>query len=302
MTLEQQYSDLGFRLSFIGSRSRGLNYNLAINKPQPSLTPFTQARRPYPQFIGVTEAQNDGRSNFNSVQAEVKRKVGNLITFDAHYTLQSHLSDFLNLENPYNHRLWNRETFSARHRAVFSSVISLPVGRGHQLLGDIPAAADYFVGGWRLTTISTLTSGQFYSPSYAGADPSNTNTVGGLPDRICDGNLPRGERSVARWFDPKCFAAPTAGRFGNSGVNVLKRPGYFIHHLTIAKDFKLTERFKLEFVTSVANLFNQAVFNPPISNISTAGTGQITSILVGADLSIEGTRARELGMTMRLRW
>jgi hypothetical protein len=302
ITFEQQFSDLGFRLSYIGSRSRGLNYNLAINKPQPSLTTFTQARRPYPQFIGVTMAQNDGRSNFNSVQAEVKRKFGSVITFDVHYTLQSHLSDFLNLENPYSHRFWNRETFSARHRAVISTVLNIPVGKGQPFLATIPSAADYIIGGWRLTTISMLTSGQFFSPSYAGSDPSNTNTVGGLPDRICDGNLPRGERSVARWFDPKCFVAPPAGRFGNSGVNILKRPGYFLHHLTIAKDFPLTERFKLEFVTSVANLFNQAVFNPPISNISVAGTGQITSILVGADLSIEGTRAREIGMTMRLRW
>lgn len=302
VTLEQQFSDLGFRLSYIGSRSRGLNYNLAINKPQPSLTTFTQARRPFPQFIGVTMAQNDGRSNFNSVQAEMKRKFGSVITFDVHYTLQSHLSDFLNLENPYNHRFWNRETFSARHRAVISTVFNVPVGKGQPFFATMPAAANYMLGGWRLTTISMLTSGQFYSPGYAGSDPSNTNTVGGLPDRICDGNLPRGERSVARWFDPKCFVAPPAGRFGNSGVNILKRPGYFIHHLTIAKDFALNERFKLEFVTSMANLFNQAVFNPPISNISVAGTGQITSILVGADLSIEGTRAREIGMTMRLRW
>jgi hypothetical protein len=115
LTVEQQVGDMGFRLSYVGSRSRGLNYNMAINKPQPSLTTFTQARRPYPQFIGVTEAQSDGRSNFDSVQIEVQRKVGSIITFDAHYTLQSHLSDFLNLENPYNHRLWNRETFSSRH-------------------------------------------------------------------------------------------------------------------------------------------------------------------------------------------
>jgi hypothetical protein len=302
VTLEQQVGDLGFRLSYIGSRSRGLNYNIAINKPQPSLTPFTQARRPYPQFIGVTEARNDGRSNFNSAQIEVQRKVGKVITFDAHYTLQSHLSDFLNTENPYAQRFWNREAFSARHRFVFSSVISIPVGKGQYFLSTLPAAADYIIGGWRLTTVSMATSGQFFSPSYAGADPSNTNTVGGLPDRICDGNLPSSERTIARWFDPKCFTVPAPGRFGNSGVNILKRPGYLLHHLTVAKDFKLSERFKLEYVASVANLFNRAVFNPPISNISTAGTGQITSILVGADLSIEGTRAREIGMTLRLRW
>lgn len=160
LTLEQQVRDLGFRVSYIGSRSRGLNYNMAINKPQPSLTAFTQARRPYPQFIGVTMAQNDGRSNFNSLQFEVQRKVGSIITFDAHYTLQSAVSDFLNLENPYNHRMWNRDTFSARHRAVFATVIDLPVGKGKALLGSAPTALDYAIGGWRLTTMSMLTSGR----------------------------------------------------------------------------------------------------------------------------------------------
>ncbi len=302
LTLEQQVGNLGFRASYIGSRSRGLNYNLGINKPQPSLIPFAQARRPYPQFIGVTMAQSDGRSNYNGLQFEVQRKVGSLITFDVHYTLQSHLSDFLNLENPYNHRFWNRETFSSRQRAVINTVISVPVGKGKRFLSTAPALVDYALGGWRVTTISMFTAGQFFTPSYSGSDPSNTNTVGGLPDRICDGNLPRGERSIARWFDPGCFAVPTPGRFGNSGVNVLKRPGYNLHHLTIAKDFNLNDRFKLEYVASMANVANHPTFNPPISNISVPGTGRITDILIGADLSIEGTRAREIGMTLRLRW
>jgi hypothetical protein len=95
---------------------------------------------------------------------------------------------------------------------------------------------------------------------------------------------------------------PAPGAFGNSGVNILKRPGYNLHHLTVAKDFKLNERFKLEYVASMANAFNHPTFNPPINNISVPGTGRITDILVGADLSIEGTRAREIGMTLRLRW
>jgi hypothetical protein len=302
LTLEQRFGGVGVRMSYIGSRSRGLNYNLSINKPQPSLITFAQTRRPYPQFIGVTLAQNDGRNNFNSAQFEVQRKVGSLITFDAHYTLQSQVSDYLNLENPYDHRFWNRDPFSSRHRAVVSTSIDLPIGRGKHFLSAAPPVVQGVLGGWRITTISIITSGQFFSPSYSGSDTSNTNTVGGLPTRICDGNLAHGERTISRWFDPACFAVPAPGTFGNSGVNILKRPGYILHHLTVAKDFKLSERFKLEYVASFSNVFNRAVFNPPISNISVAGTGRITDILIGSDLSIEGTRARDIGMTLRLRW
>ncbi|MEB2360943.1 MAG: TonB-dependent receptor [Bryobacteraceae bacterium] len=302
LTLEQQVGDLGLRLSYIGSRSRGLNYYMSINKPQPSLIPFTQARRPYPQFIGVTMAQNDGRSNYNSLQFEVQRKVGSIITFDAHYTLQSQMSDFLNLENPYDHHFWNRDTYSAHHRAVFNTMIDLPFGKGRRFLTNAPGLVDAAIGGWKLTTITFYTSGQYYSPSFSGSDPSNTNTVGGIPDRICDGNLSSSQRSLYRWFAPECFAVPAPGHFGNAGVNSLIRPGYLLHHLTIAKEFKLSERFRLEYVASASNVFNHPTFNPPISNISVPGTGQITSILAGADLSIEGTRAREIGMTLRLRW
>jgi hypothetical protein len=49
------------------------------------------------------------------------------------------------------------------------------------------------------------------------------------PDRICNGNLPGGDRTVARWFDTNCFtnefliADNNNGifRFGNSGRSVL---------------------------------------------------------------------------------
>lgn len=40
LTLEQQFGDMGIRVSYVGSRSRGLNYNLGINKPRPSLISF----------------------------------------------------------------------------------------------------------------------------------------------------------------------------------------------------------------------------------------------------------------------
>jgi len=69
--------------------------------------------------------------------------------------------------------------------------------------------------------IAYLETGQYFSPSYSGADSSNTNTTGGMPDRIANGNLPSGQRTITHWFDTSAFVRPAAGTFGNSGVNVL---------------------------------------------------------------------------------
>jgi hypothetical protein len=54
--------------------------------------------------------------------------------------------------------------------------------------------------------------------SSRGSRIPNTNTFGGLPDRVCNGNLPPGERRPNRWFDASCFAVPPPGRFSNSAL------------------------------------------------------------------------------------
>jgi hypothetical protein len=289
------------RASYIGSRNIGQNYNLNINKPQPGLTPFTAARRLYPQFVNVTAARNDGRSVYNGLQLEAQRKAGSFL-FDVHYTYQSNLSNYQNLENPYNTRFWNREAFAARHRSVVTLQYELPFGQGKRYLASAPQAVHQLVGDWRVITVSFFASGQYFNPTYAGADPSNTNSFGGIPDRVCNGNLPRGSRTVANWFDASCFAVPQAGRFGNSGLNILERPGLHLHHLSLTKNLKLTERFSFEYIFAASNIFNHPTFAPPPANISAPRPAQITSILFGADQSLEKTRAREIEMTLRIRW
>ena len=74
VSVEQEWNRLGFRVSYVGSRSRGLNYFLMINKPQASLTPFTQARRPFPQFVSASTQLTDGANNYNSGQVQVQKK------------------------------------------------------------------------------------------------------------------------------------------------------------------------------------------------------------------------------------
>jgi hypothetical protein len=75
----------------------------------------------------------------------------------------------------------------------------------------------------------------------------------GLPDRIANGNLPTDQRKLTRWFNPAAFAAPPAGRYGNSGVNVLEGPGLNTQHVNLVKNFKITERIKRELCTEDAD-------------------------------------------------
>ncbi len=268
-TVERQVGDVGFRLSYIGSRNRDLNYSLNINKPEPSLIPFTSGRRPFPQFVRTTVYRTDGATNYDSMTFQANRRIG-WVTFDAHWTWAHGMNNMLNLENPYSPLLWSRDFF-AKHRVVFNTVWELPVGRGRQYLSTVPGPANQVIGGWRLVWVTYLQNGQYFSPAFSGSDPSNTNTRGGVPDRICDGNLPAGQRSINGWFDAACFAVPPVGRFGNSGANILEGPGLHVHNLTILKRFPITEKVHFDFMGMISNLFNHPNFLFPDNNISVPG-------------------------------
>ncbi|MGH9341952.1 MAG: TonB-dependent receptor domain-containing protein [Acidobacteriota bacterium] len=300
LSIEKELADIGLRASYIGSRSRGLNYSVNVNKPRPSLIPFTDDRRPFPQFVNASEIREDGSSNYDALQFEANKRVG-AVTFNGHYTFAGNLHNFLNRQNPYDITShWSHDDFSQRHRAVITTMIDLPWGRGRRFLSSAPALLDHIVGGWQLSTISYFATGPHFSPEFDGSDPSNTDTFGGLPDRIADGNLSRDERSVERWFDPSAFVAPPEGRFGNSGLNVLVAPGLNVHHLSLAKLFNIGERFRLTYTIGASNLFNNPHFRPPRSNISTPDTGELFRGI--QDFVAEKHAARRFQMKLRLEW
>jgi hypothetical protein len=175
----------------------------------------------------------------------------------------------------------------------------LPLGRGRKFMSGMPAAADHILGGWTVSTISYLSSGFFFSPGFSGSDPSNTNTIGGLPDRIGNGNLPSSERSYTRWFDPSAFRTPQAGLFGNSAPNVLVGQGINAHHLGLAKRFAITEKLSTTFTAQVSDIFNTPHFNEPSGNISVPNTvGRFTSVV--SDFGAEKHNGRRIALMLRV--
>lgn len=298
LSLEREIAGMGLRASYIGTRSRGMNYSLNVNLPEPSLVPFTTSRRPFANLVNVTEYRSDGSANYNALQLEAKRRAGNL-TFDAHYTWQKNLYNYADLENPYDVTShWTNETATRRKYFVGSVVWRLPVGRGERFLGHAPRAIEAVIGNWQLYWITYLGSGLFYSPSFSGTNPSNTGVSGGLPDLV--GNpVPESGRSYTGWWSKSAFALPPAGRFGDALPYSLEGQPLNVHHLSIKKRFQITERVSYTLTGAISNLFNHPQFYGVQTNISTAGFGTYTSTF-GLQTSNESAAQRQITFQGRI--
>jgi len=64
------------------------------------------------------------------------------------------------------------------------------------------------------------------------------------------------------------FAAPPAGRLGNSGVNVAEGLNFHTHNVAIVKDFKFTGQLNLDFMPLIGNTFNHSGFSFPADDNS----------------------------------
>ncbi|HEY3132897.1 MAG TPA: TonB-dependent receptor [Acidobacteriota bacterium] len=297
-SVERQFHDIGLRVSYIGTRGSGLNYNLNVNKPPASTTPFTPSRRPYTQFVNTTVTRDDGLWHYDSFQVEGHRRVGSF-TFNAHWTWSNNMINYGILEDPYNvTNRWSRDTVDRRQYVVAYTTWEVPVGRGRRFLADAGGIVNQVLGGWNLQSISYFASGRYYSPSFSGSDPSNTGTTGGLPDRVSDGNLSGDKRNYDVWYDPTAFKVPAAGHFGNSGVNILVGQPLNAHHVSIAKVFPLTERFKMTFTSEISDLFNHPHFDSLQTNISNPNPGKFTSTIPYYNPEKQGFR--QIAMKLRV--
>lgn len=296
-TFETELAKIGLRTSYVGSHSSGLNYqvNTNIAPLDSSLAPgsFDPTKRPYPQFVTTTLLRFDGSATYDSFQAEVKRRVGQ-VTFNGSYSLSRSKANYLDTENPYDvlsH--WANDGLTRRHYGVASVIWALPFGQGQSFLNHAGDFTNRIVGGWSANGITYAASGLYFSPSYSGVDASNTGTIGGLPDLIGDPNKVPGGKSKTNWFNTAAFAVPQANRFGTALPNSLESQNLYVTHLSIIKSTPITERLRFDFTTQISNLFNHAQFLTPSGDVTNPGGNQFTSQF-GVFDSLERAQARQI--------
>lgn len=154
-------------------------------------------------------------------------------------------------------------------------------------------ALQKIVGGWSTYTISYLGSGLWFSPSFASADPSHTNTRGGLPDLVGDPNNVAGGQNFQHWFNEAAFAVPEAGHFGNALPFSLQSEHLDVHHISLIKDTPISDRVHFTFSTMISNMFNHPYLGPRSGNLGSS-SGNTLSIPVGVFSSLERAASRQI--------
>lgn len=237
-----------------------------------------------PGIYGTTGLQLDnyGRSNYHSLQIQLRKRFSSGFQFDTSYVLSKALQNDTtgtalgsNLADPYNpEHNYGRSPWDSRHVFVFSGIWSPPVYQSQSgVLGRI-------LGGWSLSGITTAYSGK--PLTFDSGQDTQLNGMSGRPSRadiVGDPHRSHSSRAdmVAQFFNIKAFQTPATGSVGTSGVGILSGPANVATDLAILKDIRVREAPRFQFRAELLNAFNQVNFSNPVTSLASATFGKITT-------------------------
>ena len=194
--------------------------------------------------------------------------------------------------------------FDLRHVLVGTFIWDVP--------GPKSGTASYVAGGWELGTIVTATSGSPFTVTIGGGtDPLKTGFNGDFsmdyPNLVAGCNPTPGVTTNAKGqllaFTPSCFtAAPAVAGgvlVGNAGRNNFYGPGLTTVDFSIFKNFKFTERLKLQFRSEFFNILNHPNFAAPnFLNDANNSIGTSNAGVIGST----STSSRQIQLGLKLIW
>lgn len=182
--------------------------------------------------------------------------------------------------------------FDRTHNVKVYGVLQLPFGKGQRWAQT--GVGNWLLGGWQFDPVITRLTG---APFTVGAGGSlNANGSGQTADlvgqyRITNGKPLRTGQTCAQndptchYFDASTFAAPlitsaATAHYGNTNRNQFRGPGYFQMDMSVARDFRLTERFMLQLRAEAFSLTNTPHFANP--NLSCPGSATTAGPVAGS--------------------
>ena len=256
---------------------------------------------------GLDLTRNVGKSDYNALQLELRRRLSQGLQFNASYAFgKQMISSFETLR---------RDTFMIRdagdpgdisHVFKVNAVYDLPFGQGRRFGGNVGGLMHRLIGEWSVSLVSRVQSGRlidFGNVRLVGMTPSDVQDmfklrfddagkkVWMLPQDIIDntirafsvsatsptgygaGGAPSG-RYFAPANGPDCIEIDNGADYGDCGTRSLVMTGPMLqqHDVSIAKRVRVIGRTNFEFRLEMLNAFNNANFIP-VSGVGTTFTG-----------------------------
>ena len=285
--------------AYVGSKGTHLFQLVDADQPIPGPGAIPPRRPLFAIAPNVMTSIGDGigNSTYNSAQLKVEKRLSRSFYMVLAYTYSKTISDgeadnsnaspgvaqFSMAQNALNrHAEKGPSDIDVPQRFVASYGWELPFGNGRRLLNG-SGMLDRMVGGWQMTGIATLSSG---NPFDLQVSPSTLNTgTAQRPNRMGSGKFDN--PTINQYFDLSAFAVPAPFTFGNAGRNILRAPGLHTWDISAIKDTKFGERLRLQFRSDFFNVFNTPQFNPPGNTMGTPQAGVISSTRFSTNRQIQ---------------
>ena len=253
-----------------------------------------------PSFSNINQSQTTSNSIYHGGTVSARRQFSRGFSFQVGYTYGKVLTDAeaeQDITNYYDVHDRNRDrslaSFDVPQRLSVVGIWDLP------FLRACSSWACKVAGGWQLSGYSILEKGLPMSVTTAAVYPrGDFNADGANFDRP---NAPAGsvkregfgkEEFLNGVFRVADFPLPASGQLGNLGRNTFRAPGFARVDLSLAKNFRATERLNGVLRLETFNAFNRVNLNAPITDLNNNNFGK----------SIGAQTPRSLQVSLQLRF
>jgi len=248
-----------------------------------------------------------GTISYNSLQTTLSRRFTQGLQMSAAWTWAKSESPNYPTDAFLYQYLASRPVQSSdrTHVVTVNGTWELPFGKGKQWLSG-SRVASAVLGGWTVNSLAVFYSGLPFSVT-ASATSLNMPGASQRADQVKP-NVDIYGNIGGAYFDPLAFAPITAARFGNAGAYSMRGPGEVNMDLGLAREFRVKERYSIQFRAEAFNFTNTPHFANPGGNVSSlvksgdvvrdlAGFAQVQSV---ANTGRDGIDERQFRFMLRV--